>query len=204
MPIATLTNGNTCLISLSISGPNAHLNPSKREEFKQTLAQLTSGKIGVGGYLEERNLYSRSAAFDNRVIHLGIDIWVEAGAIVFAIADGEIHSFSNNNKIGDYGPTIIVKHTISNEIIYALYGHLSIRSLEGLSVGKKLSFGDKLGFVGSYQENGNWEPHLHFQLIKNIGTNRGDYPGVCSKANVDYYKKNCPNPNVVLKLDCLL
>jgi hypothetical protein len=44
--------------------------------------------------------------------------------------------------------------------------------------------------------NGDWPPHLHFQIISDMGTKRGDYPGVCSKSEKDVYKKMCPDPAV--------
>ncbi|MFT6749742.1 MAG: hypothetical protein ACJAQ1_001697, partial [Flavobacterium sp.] len=26
------------------------------------------------------------------------------------------------------------------------------------------------------------------------------YPGVCSKTNADFYRENCPNPDLLLKI----
>ena len=48
--------------------------------------------------------------------------------------------------------------------------------------------------------NGDYAPHLHFQIIKNIADYEGDYPGVSSKNDLDFYSANCPDPNLVLKL----
>jgi len=41
---------------------------------------------------------------------------------------------------------------------------------------------------------------LHFQIIKDIKDYKGDYPGVCAAKDLKYYKNNCPNPNLLLKL----
>jgi hypothetical protein len=41
---------------------------------------------------------------------------------------------------------------------------------------------------------------LHFQIIEEISNTFGDYPGVCSKSDLDYYLKNCPDPNLLLKI----
>jgi murein DD-endopeptidase MepM/ murein hydrolase activator NlpD len=75
-----------------------------------------------------------------------------------------------------------------------LYGHLSANSLSGLKVGMTFKAGQKLGKLGIFEENGGYAPHLHFQLIKNIGNWRGNYPGVCSVEDLNYYKENCPDP----------
>ena len=58
----------------------------------------------------------------------------------------------------------------------------------------------------SFYESGNFDfsiiyaPHLHFQIIKKLVNNFGDYPGVCSKKDLKHYLENCPDPNVLLKI----
>ena len=49
-------------------------------------------------------------------------------------------------------------------------------------------------------ENGNWPPHLHFQIIEDMELKEGDYPGVCTSANREKYLANCPNPDLILTL----
>ena len=79
---------------------------------------LHNKKIAYGGYLEKRSLYKRSSHFgsankkNERNIHLGIDLWSSAGTLVLAAFNGTIHSFKNNTNLGDYGPTIILKHIL--------------------------------------------------------------------------------------------
>lgn len=157
---------------------------------------------GVGGYGENRPLYNRSSVFsddENRTLHLGIDIWADAGTPVCAPLDGSIHSFNDNNNHADYGPTIILKHTVEQLVFYTLYGHLSKKSLLGLSPGKAIFAGEKLGTFGEYHENVHWPPHLHFQIIWDLEGNIGDYPGVCKPSESDKWLQNCPDPNIILK-----
>ena len=45
-----------------------------------------------------------------RTIHLGMDLFIQEGSPVFAPLDGIVHSFANNNRKHDYGPTIILEH----------------------------------------------------------------------------------------------
>ncbi|AEL24863.1 peptidoglycan DD-metalloendopeptidase family protein [Cyclobacterium marinum] len=202
-------NGNNT-ISLDMSTTNLEL---KEIDLLDTHAfehyinnQLVQNKkvYGIGGYLEMRNIYQRSRVFEDssaskfRNIHLGIDIWSTSGKAVHCPINGTLHSFRDNKGFGNYGPTIILMHSFHGELIYSLYGHLSHIDLQHLKVGQIFEKGEKIGHLGSSFENGNWPPHLHFQLIKNLKGESGDYPGVCSSSQKDWYKKNCPDPTAWL------
>jgi len=158
--------------------------------------------IGIGGYLENRLIYKRSEHFgsgkDSRSIHLGIDIWSKEGTPIFTFADSVVHSFKINDNFGDYGPTIILKHKIENQVFYTLYGHLSISSLNNLYEGKKIPKNHEFATLGNSDENGNWPPHLHFQIITDMQNKKGDFYGVCSPSEIDKYQLICPNPNLIL------
>ena len=158
--------------------------------------------VGVGGYNEHRVIYRRSAHFSQtdepRVIHLGIDLWTEAGTPVFAPLDGTVHSFRDNTNFGDYGPTIILEHEVDGKPLFSLYGHLTRQSLEGLFEGKPIKAGDKIAEIGPYPENGDWPPHLHFQLMTDMLGLKGDFPGVCSLSDRERFLAICPNPNKFL------
>ena len=175
------------------------------ESYIEKQRKKSGSKIAFGGYLEKRNLYQRSSNFKNKTteernIHIGIDLWSAAGTAVICPMDGWVHSFNNNAAIGDYGPTIILKHQLENQTLYTLYGHLSLESITNLKIGTPFKKGQELGTLGKPEVNGDYVPHLHFQIIKNIGDFSGDYPGVCSQSNLDFYKENCPDPNLLLKL----
>lgn len=158
-------------------------------------------KYGIGGYNEDRVLYKRSGLFDGevpRTIHLGVDIWGVAGTKVYVPVGGVIHSFAFNNNLGDYGATIIMQHQLETILFYTLYGHLSLNDLTGLKEGKYMNRGEIVGHFGEPKENGDWPPHLHFQIINDIRLNKGDYPGVCTLAEREQYLDNCPDPDLVL------
>lgn len=180
-------------------------NPVACQRYIDTVLARAEAMIAYGGYLEKRNLYKRYTEFSNggaphRNIHLGLDLWTRAGTRVCAPLNGKIHSFKNNENIGDYGPTIILKHELNGIHFYTLYGHLSLESLQNLHVGNSVSRGQYFATLGSTEINVNYAPHLHFQLIQDIGDHRGDYPGVCEEAKLAYYSSNCPNPNLLLRL----
>ncbi|RKS98407.1 peptidoglycan DD-metalloendopeptidase family protein [Flavobacterium sp. 123] len=175
------------------------------EEFIEEKLLKNKAKVAFGGYNEERNLYKRSTVFNDnqteeRNIHIGLDLWIKAGTPVLAALDGTVHSFNYNNNLGDYGPTILLKHSIKDQSFYTLYGHLSLESIANIEVGSFFTKGQQLATLGDASVNGNYAPHLHFQIIKDIATNIGDYPGVCSKKDLNYYLENCPNPNLLLKI----
>ncbi|MEP1488566.1 MAG: peptidoglycan DD-metalloendopeptidase family protein [Algibacter sp.] len=164
-----------------------------------------NGLVAFGGYKEDRSIYQRSSHFNDKTveernIHLGVDFWSDVETLIYAPLDGVVHSFKNNTKYGDYGPTIILKHHIDGVDFYTLYGHLSLSSIKDLKVGEAFRKGECIAFLGDASVNGDYPPHLHFQIIKNIQDFKGDYPGVCSKQDLSFFTENCPDPNVLLKI----
>lgn len=194
-------------IPISISSENSDLNfdisSSKEwEVFINSYLKSNNKKVAYGGYLEKRDIYSRSSYFvgNDRNIHLGVDFWCDENTNVLAVLEGEVHSIGNNQNFGDYGPTVILKHQIKGKEFYSLYGHLSSKSTENLEEGRKVSRGEIIAKLGASDENGDYAPHLHFQIIIDIQDYKGDYPGVCSIDDLDFYKQNCPNPISLFKL----
>ncbi|MFW5687323.1 MAG: peptidoglycan DD-metalloendopeptidase family protein [Bacteroidota bacterium] len=204
-----LTADNTLMIDFSTSNPEM-----KKLDFmdQQMMNDFVFGKIkaagktyGYGGYLEDRELYRRSMVFntgngDSRSIHLGTDIWTQEEKPIRCPLDGRVHSFNNNTNFGDYGPTIILEHVLGETKFFTLYGHLSKESLNGMFPGKYINKGQIFCYVGNSRVNGEWPPHLHFQLITDMMDKEGDFFGVCHKNEVAKYKKLCPDPSVFFSL----
>lgn len=105
-----------------------------------------------------------------------------------------MHSFKDNKGFGNYGPCIILEHNLDHHKLFTLYGHLSRKSLTGLKIGKVVKRNQVFCALGPADENGGYVPHLHFQIIKDIQDYKGDYPGVCSGENLEYFKMNTLNP----------
>ena len=186
-------------------------SPVENIEVIEAMQAYISGVIGrsgcsfaAGGYLERRQLYSASEHFgrgdDARTIHLGLDLWLPAGTPIMAPLEGRVHSFRINRAYRDYGPTIILEHHLGDERFYTLYGHLAESSLHSLEEGKKINAGEIFASVGATHENGSWPPHLHLQVIHNIGDYSGDYPGVASNRELAFYSANCPDPDILLNI----
>lgn len=163
----------------------------------------SGSKYGIGGYNENRTLYRRSKLFDGneqRSVHLGIDIWGPSGTTVYAALGGMVHSFAYNDNFGDYGATVILLHQLETVSFHTLYGHLSLSDISILSEGAYITRGEVIGHFGEPHENGNWPPHLHFQIIKDIRIKEGDYPGVCTLSERKAYLANCPNADLILNM----
>ena len=212
IPVIDNTFNKEDYIHIDLSKTNAELasvDVSSSTEFDKYIAgylKKHNKLIAYGGYIETRDIYSRSTHFNKqdaeteRNIHLGLDVWTAEGTTVLAPLDGEVHSFRNNTNFGDYGPTIILKHIEQNETFYTLYGHLSVASIEKIKVGDTFKKGDIIATLGSAEVNGDYAPHLHFQIIRDMEGKTGDYPGVASARDLKHFQDNCPDPNLLLKI----
>jgi murein DD-endopeptidase MepM/ murein hydrolase activator NlpD len=189
-------------LNLSVTNPELKgitlSDPDACQKYIDEVLARNKAKIAYGGYLEQRNLYSGNANFasneERRDVHLGVDFWATAGTRVVVPLGGEVHSFQNNAVQGDYGPTIILQHTLEGIVFHSLYGHLSLESLDGLYEGRAFKKGEVLATLGTPEVNVHYAPHLHFQLIIDLQGKKGDYSGVCRASEVDFYTQNCPDP----------
>lgn len=163
-------------------------------------------KIIAGGYLEPRNVYNTSeygrignSGPENRTIHLGLDFWLPAGTRVNALFDGEVMTSVNDAGYKEYGGLIILKHKTETFEFFTLYGHLSVASIHKKEVGQFIKKGEDIGGLGHPEENGNWAPHLHFQIMLSMLGYTIDFPGVGYFNQIEVWKSICPDPNLLFK-----
>ncbi|MCB2208706.1 MAG: aminotransferase class III-fold pyridoxal phosphate-dependent enzyme [Bacteroidetes bacterium] len=177
------------------------LTTSKLKKLKENHPD----SIIAGGYGETRPFYT-SDIFkkegnngpEYRTVHLGVDYWVEKETPVHAIFPGTIFSIHNNEGDKDYGPTLIIEHVYNNDHkFYTLYGHLSRSSLQLFNKGDQVRKGELIAFIGDESENGNWSPHLHFQLMLDMLGNTIDFPGVAFPSEFEIWQSICPDPNLL-------
>lgn len=204
--------GSTKLVHLDFSKANPEIAENMLDDINRfthyVLDKLedAGAQYGIGGYGEERVVYGGSEVFDGsggkepRRIHLGIDIWGAPHTKVMAPLRGIVHSFAFNNGFGDYGATVILSHNLEGIAFHTLYGHLSLNSLKDLEEGQTILPGDVFAEFGTPEDNGHWPPHLHFQIIEDLGSWKGDYPGVCAASEKEKYFANCPDPDLVLNM----
>ncbi len=167
-------------------------------------------KIIAGGYLEPRAIYTSSEydkagnqGKESRTIHLGIDFWFPAHTPVHALLDGEVVTAVNDAGDKEYGGLVILKHTVEDFEFYTLYGHNTVASVLKHKVGDIIKKGEKISELGSYPENGNWAPHLHFQVMLSMLDYNIDFPGVTYYNQLEVWKGICPDPNLLFKSETL-
>lgn len=206
------------VLDLSVGSPMIPNPPAVAGSaaFERTVAGALdeAGKtVGVGCYDEPRLVYTtdafRAAGNDGpewRTVHLGIDLFLPPGTPVLAPLGGAVHSFRDNAAPGDYGPTVILRHTVDGERLtfFTLYGHLDRDSLSWLRPGVPVAPGTVIGRIGEAAVNGDWPPHLHFQLITDLLDCEGDFPGVARPSQRAVWKSLSPDPNLIARVPSAL
>ena len=211
---ADLRAARTVIFDLSIGSRElgtladvADLALFNRHVFERMRAVVTN--VGIGRYNEARPIYSgeqyKMAGNDGpewRTIHIGLDLFMLPGAPVLAPLAGIVHSFRDNDTPLDYGPTIILQHSVRDQYereitFFTLYGHLSADSLDGLYEGKPIAQGTPFAKIGDMTVNGGWPPHLHFQIIADLLDHVGEFPGVARPSQRPVWLSLCPDPNLI-------
>ena len=161
-------------------------------------------EIGIGLYREKRNVYQGPNYISNfnnksrRDIHVGIDIFAKPGTNIRAPLDGKVLILKDNAYEYDYGPTVVLLHKIKLVKFYTIYGHLSKKCLKILKVGNKIKKGEIIAQIGNYPINGNWPPHLHFQIALDFMGEKENFPGVSEDILLNLWSKISPDPNLIL------
>lgn len=201
-------NNKTDFLLLDFTAANNHLTASLlgntalfAKYIDETLANANA-IYGIGGYFEHRTVYARSNHFgtnenEARRLHLGLDIWAPQDTPVYNFMDAKVHSFAFNNNFGDYGATIILEYQLQGFTFYGLYGHLSLKDIQQIAEGKEILKGQVIGQMGTFEENGFWPSHVHFQLMCSMDDKKGDYPGVVRFADKQQWLTKIPDPNLV-------
>jgi len=176
-------NDNTVLLQRGKRVPQ--LVSTREEALEYAKLPKQSRKFDVGRYDEDRRGMYTSSLFleegsmdetNRRTVHVGLDIGAPVGTSVYAFENGIVHSVGYNAELGDYGHVIVIEHAItehhhrknhneSRAKVYALYGHLGAKSIQGKYSGQTIKKGQVVGYVGNTAENGGWTgTHVHFQL----------------------------------------
>jgi len=209
----TIQRNQVQLLDLSTSskwvGHRNNFNDLDEFQFKiDRLQKEHPSKIIAGGYLEPRSLYT-STAYDkignygreSRTVHLGVDFWLPEHTPVHALFDGKVVTAVNDIGDKEYGGLVILKHQVDGFEFYTLYGHNTPESALQHQVGDHIKKGEKISELANYPENGNWAPHLHFQIMLSILDYKNDFPGVAYPNQYAVWKSLCLDPNLLFKLD---
>ena len=199
------------VLDLSVSSPNLTGRDSNNTAnftdrvFKRMRSDGLT--LGIGRFLEPRGFYLTDAfegrpgdPRERRTIHLGIDLFEEPGKAIHAPLAGHVHSVRDNDARLDYGPTVILEHHAPSGPFWTLYGHLQRTSVENLTAGDPVEAGQTIARIGPYPENGDWPPHLHFQIITDLMGFEGEFPGVALPRDRGVWASFSPDPNLILNL----
>jgi 4-aminobutyrate aminotransferase-like enzyme/Ser/Thr protein kinase RdoA (MazF antagonist) len=199
--IFDLSVGSTFLGADSSASETENLSEAIFRKMKSAKAL-----VGVGRYNEARLLYtsplfgaSENPTHERRTIHLGIDLFAAPGTSVHAPLGGVVHAAAINTAPLDYGPLVILRHTIGDGLeFFTLYGHLTREAFDALQVGQRIARGQQFARIGDVHENGGWPPHLHFQIIVDLLEHRSDFPGVAPASQRNVWTSLSPDPNLLL------
>jgi murein DD-endopeptidase MepM/ murein hydrolase activator NlpD len=155
----------------------------------------------IGRYDELRPEIYTQSLFEGggarRSLHMGVDLGGPVGEPVHAFAGGRILYQGHNPADGDYGHVIVTEHVLDGVKLYALFGHLSARSITLRTVGEPFDAGAVLGSLGTRQENGGWPSHVHLQLAW-ARPETHDMPGAVDAATRVEALAAYPDPRLVL------
>ena len=200
-----LNNVNKKIVNFDKSSFLLKTNPSNKK-LDNLVEKFLQKNIGIGLYKEKRKVYKSNHYISSlnplkrRDVHLGIDIFVEENTPIKSPLNGKVIILHNNNFKYDYGPTVILEHKINNYFFFTLYGHLSKKCLKKLKVGQIVKKGEWIGEIGDYKINGNWPPHLHFQIMTSLLNEVDNFPGVGEEYLLKIWEQISPDPNIVLQI----
>src|SRR6266852_4541380 len=223
-----LRTAPSMVLDFSVGSKFLGADPAAADPAILTEMKRVGAPVAIGRYDEARAIYcsalfgaSENPTDERRTIHLGIDLQVQAGSAVRAPLDGVVQAMAHNSAALDYGPVVILRHSINdskgaspsqlriNKVLslpgsseaqefFTLYGHLTLQTLSRLRVGQTIARGEKFAEVGTTQENGGWTPHLHFQIIADLLEYGTDFPGVGRASERGVWTSLSPDPNLLL------
>ncbi len=207
-------------LSVESGDDGGTFDPTDHAAFSQRLFDQmrdAGAAVGIGRYDEVRWWYTGDAfrtpgnEMDEwRSVHLGVDLFAVAGTPVLAPLAGRVVSVCDNAERLDYGPTIILEHELEADTsdgegpvrFRTLYGHLSAESLTSVAPGEFVEAGRTIGWLGAPPGNGDWAPHLHFQIFVDPLDYDGTFPGVAAPSVRDVWTALSPDPDHLLRLPC--
>ncbi|WP_374653210.1 aminotransferase class III-fold pyridoxal phosphate-dependent enzyme [Dongia sp.] len=166
-------------------------------------AARVAPRIGIGRYAEDRGIYDHPGEprdENPRRIHHAIDIFLAAGTEILCPFPGTIEDFGNDTERHGFGGILILRHeTDEGAPFWTFYGHLAPAGLAALEHGQGVAPGAVIGRLAAEAENGDWPPHLHFQLMTHLmGWKAAQVIGLSWAGQWELWREICPDPNIIL------
>ena len=184
-----------------IAKASAARQPEEAEALWREIAARDGIDLGIGPWCEDRPVYS-SSAFDSvfapgqrRSLHLGLDLFAPAGTVVRAPLAGEVVDLFATDLPLDYGHAVLLRHEPEAGLVFhSLWGHLAAQTVKDRRIGERLAAGAEIGRMGAPAENGNWQPHVHIQLVTYGSPRAADVIGAGEAAYRDVWAELFPSP----------
>ncbi len=217
--MAPLTGHDLCtaiVLPVDLSAGSTLLSSDPRDNEAEPLGRRIFARmaeagavVGAGGYDEARVIYAGDGGTahvrdEQRTVHVAVDLTLPSGSALFAPLDGLVHGFEDATDRHDYGPVIVLRHDIPvgpggvGLSFYTLYGHLSRSSLVGLEIGRPVRRGQRFAEIGSPPSNGDWWPHVHFQIVTDMLDVPCNVDGVVLASRRSVGRSLSPDPNLLL------
>ncbi|MGD9477782.1 aminotransferase class III-fold pyridoxal phosphate-dependent enzyme [Shinella sp. G-2] len=191
-------------LDLTAAGPDwSALDADGAERLIEARVAEAGADFAIGLYGEDRAVYKGDAyetgsAGARRTVHLGIDLFAPAGEPVHAPFAGKVAFIHDDAVAFGFGPTVLLEHrTDEGDVFWTLYGHLSRQGVQKLSLGQAIARGEAFAAFGAATENGNWSPHLHFQVVTDHLGLEGRMHGVGVGDHWQVWRAVSPDPSVV-------
>jgi 4-aminobutyrate aminotransferase-like enzyme/Ser/Thr protein kinase RdoA (MazF antagonist) len=212
-PVVAADLERAVIFDLSVSSPDFE-TPAQTTDTRAMTTKLfgrmreAGASAGIGLYDEARLCYASDAFAgtggehpERRTVHLAVDIFLDPGSPVIAPLPGVVHALRDNGERLDYGPTVVLAHRPEGApAFYTLYGHLTRESLQRIRVGDSIERAQRIGSIGEPPANGDWPPHVHFQIITDMLDRDGEFPGVAAASQRAVWKSLSPDPNLILRI----
>jgi len=179
---------------------NDLLLPSHTQALLDSLYARNGATWSYGGYLEDRSSLLRGSYLDatGGYIHLGIDINVPPGTRVVAPFDGTVvNVFNDGEEPQGWGLRLILRSLDRSQPLLVL-GHIAGSSV---TLGHRITAGEKIAEIAAPPFNGNWFPHLHIQQVAadaaatHERSNYNTLDGYGHPSNLEILQRDYPDPS---------
>jgi murein DD-endopeptidase MepM/ murein hydrolase activator NlpD len=178
--------GSLALAEQRPNVPNPLLDTSYCQRWVRRLQRRYGARCSFGGWFEDRSTLWRGHYMPpGSAYHLGVDFSVPERSRVYSPTEGTvIETWHDVDRVGGWGGRIVIQIKQRLFLILAHFGKIHVHS------GKNVTVGHLLGTVGGANENGNWFPHLHAQVVRGKFDNQIDGYGEFSVRN----QRRFPDP----------
>ena len=163
--------------------------------------------VGIGAWGEHRAIYTTDAFASllisgaRRDVHLGLDLFVDAGTALHTPLDATVVATADCNQPQDYGGVLLLEHRTDDGTPFrTLWGHLAPPSIAHWRTGDAVRAGQVVATLGSRADNGGWVPHLHLQLCCSGENDPAAIIGVGESAVMPVWGGLYPDPSLLAGL----